>query len=119
MKDRPPVFYLFIKILSILITVISGFVFYVLYLDSIHGQGYVKSLPDPNGHFLFLPLILPLIAISLFNANLIMYIVPPLRSIAERYGKSKNRSFAKAQGKLLVASLFLSIPWLVAHFIIT
>ncbi len=73
-----------------------------------------SDIPDLNGFFISLPVILLWIPYSLVLSNFIMYIIPPMRRIAENYAKESGRAdFRNSQLRLGKFSLYWSIPWVV------
>ncbi len=80
------------------------------------------AIPNLNGFFIFLPAVFLWMPVSLLLGNVIPYIVPPLRRIAERYSSETDRpGYLESQkGLLKVLGIFamICIPLIVLGFIL-
>ncbi len=81
-----------------------------------------SAVPNLNGMLIALPAVFLWIPVSLLLSNAILYVIPPLRRIAEGYAsKADLPSFVESQRALLkVAAVFtlISVPLIVLGYIV-
>lgn len=53
--------------------------------------GSLNSIPSPNGFLISLPAFFLWIPMALLLANFVLFLVPPLRKVAEKYAGEKRR----------------------------
>ena len=121
MNDRKPVIYLII-IMPILLIGIFVLCKILTTSFSLYRNIPVSSIPNINGMLIVLPAFILWIPVSLFISNVILFVVPSLRKIAEQQvenGKSFN--LIQSQKMLLKVSAFhamVCVPLIIIGFII-
>jgi hypothetical protein len=82
----------------------------------------LSAIPNLNGFLIFIPAFFLWIPVALLVSNMVLFVLPPLRRVAEKYAsEGKRPGFLESQkelGKVMFIMAIICIPLIVLGFLL-